>query len=374
MIKYCIIIVIIVIFFIVYQKMKISMVEGYDERLENTSFEKCAEFCKTTAGCFGFGFEKEKKICYPAKETISGRPLDPKILYKDDYQKSNATCNKLEPIKKPEVGIPFSDRRANSVYVCTEAEGYHPQWYLHYNKTFKNIGEGKNIDEIYDVDEYNVKSYTWPTNKYDVNKLDYLLEQRDKQTINAGNITNVERIENPLPERIIPSEELPPTPVTKVRNLDFNLNQVIDKGAEIMRNIRNSLILPADDAIVMNPEAVFIPERNTMVDERQAPGDEKYIVYRTFQDMNDGAYLNRYKCVDNITKKNCLKYCVDQPACVGVEYNPNFGERKNVCCPKRSVGTFKPRDNDYKYGRFYLKQVKDNLDKSKIYVTMPNQL
>ena len=370
-ITFLIIITVIIVTVLLINK-KNQSIEGYDERLPNTNFEKCAEFCKTTAGCYGFGYDKEKDICYPSKETIAGRPLDPKILYKEDYQKSNATCNKLQPIRNPQVGIPFSDRRANSIFVCTEEDGFQPQWYLHYNKTFRNIGEGKNIDQIFDVDEYNVKAYTWPTNKFDLNHLDYLLEQRDKEILNPDNITSVERIENPLPERVVQSEELPPTPVNRVRQLDFNLNQVIDKGTEILRNVRNSLILPAVDATVINPELVFLPERHSMINKPQVPFDHTYTEFRTFEDMNDGDFLNRYQCVANISKKNCLKYCSDSPACVGVEYNPIFGERRNVCCPKRSIGTFKPRSDEYRNGRFYLKQVKDKLDKSNLFISIPN--
>lgn len=143
---FIIIIVILTIFVIALFNKKIklqSIIERYSERLEKTNFQKCAEFCKTTAGCYGFGYNKQKQICYPSKVPINGRPLDDSILYKSDYTTDQAICNKLQPITEAGKNIPFTDRRANSIFVCRESADLQPSWYLSYNDTFLNIGEKK---------------------------------------------------------------------------------------------------------------------------------------------------------------------------------------------------------------------------------------
>lgn len=170
-----------------------EIVEGYNDRHTNMTFEQCANLCEGTAGCFGFGYDNSDKNCFLADEALQRNPNNPDTLFLDEYHKSHVVCNKIEPILVASKNIPFTERRKNSVFVCSEAEDIHPQWYFHYKDKFINIGEGKNIDEIFDVDQYEVKAYRWPTNKYSTDQLDLLKSDREKQHYSGSNVTNLNR-------------------------------------------------------------------------------------------------------------------------------------------------------------------------------------
>ena len=180
--------IILILYFLIYNKTK----EGYDERLNNTSFQGCAEFCKTTENCYGFGYDKINKICYPSQLIIAGRPTD--SIFRDEYLYTNATCNKFIPIINPNKNPPFDKRRSNSVYVCRESYNKFPQYYFYNNKTFTNIGEGKNIDKIFDVESYSVKPYEYPRNKFDRNNYDLLFKIIENQTYNKNNVTDLNHL------------------------------------------------------------------------------------------------------------------------------------------------------------------------------------
>lgn len=225
------IILFIILLIIILYKTPIT-IEHYNDRLTNTTFEQCAKFCKTTANCYGFGYNKQQQVCYPSKSTITGKPLDPNILFKDSYTTQDSICNKIDPIIEPGTNISFDKRRANSIYVCTEKEGLHPQWYLHSHDEFINIGEGKNIDEIFDIDNYNVNSYRWTVNKYDKNNLDLLVHDRAIQNLIESEVTDINRIQEP--PRIITPMTIQPIkkPQTKL-NFDFGLNIIKDNVSKL---------------------------------------------------------------------------------------------------------------------------------------------
>lgn len=350
-----IIIVAIIILIIIYLQSHNNKLEHYNDRLENTDFQQCAQLCKTIAGCYGFGYDKNKKICYPSKTIINGRPLDSGIFYKDDYSPDNTVCNKLQPITQAMTNPQFTDRRANSVFICRESADKQPAWYLSYNNQFTNIGAGKNIDEIFTVDDYSVKNYNWPVGKFSIENTDYLLAQRDKQTFGPDQVTNLNRIENPKQPKVLPVKTYPDAPVATSKKLDLGLDKITSFINNINTAIKNTLVIPGgpksehfdSGAIAMTNPIPTNDINNT---------NTNNIFYQANSDLNDGAYLNNYKCVDNIELKSCLDYCTSQDACVGVEYNPVFGLKKNVCCPKRSIGVFKPRDDLRISGTFYQKQ------------------
>jgi hypothetical protein len=174
-----------------------QQVEHYNARLVNTDLVKCGEFCKTTAGCFGFGYDKNNQICYPSKSLIDGAPTDSDVLYRDQYNKNNPSCNKLEPIIQPDKKPPFDNRRKNSIYVCKETEDLQPQWYLHSDNKFTNIGDGKNIDGIFNVDDYPINAYQWPINKYNMDQVNLLEKDRLAQVYNSQTISSLTRMETP---------------------------------------------------------------------------------------------------------------------------------------------------------------------------------
>lgn len=207
-----------------FRKSTNHQLEHYNARLNNTDLNKCAEFCKTTAGCFGFGYDKNNQICYPSKTLIDGAPTDSDVLYRDQYNKNNPSCNKLEPIIDPDPMPPFDLRRKNSIFVCKETEDLQPQWYLHSDNKFTNIGEGKNIDEIFNVDEYPINAYSWPLNKYNLDQINLLEKDRLAQVYNSQTISSLVRMETPDVETEQPA--LPPyTPSSSVQ-LDFGLESI----------------------------------------------------------------------------------------------------------------------------------------------------
>ena len=67
-------------------------VEGYAAKYSSVSIDDCANFCKTTENCYGFGYDLENKICYPSNEVIFGKPLY--SIFRDDYDGDNFICNK----------------------------------------------------------------------------------------------------------------------------------------------------------------------------------------------------------------------------------------------------------------------------------------
>jgi hypothetical protein len=330
-------------------------IEGYDERMVDTNFEKCARFCKGKAGCFGFAYDQNNQICYPSKSSLIGRPVDDHTLFKDEYNPDHAVCNKADPIIPPIVDPPFNQRRMNSIYACSEKEGLQPQWYLHSHKKFDNIGEGRKIDEIFDIDTYNVVSYNWPISKYDAERIDYLLEQRRKQTLNSETITSLSRMENTIP---VKSPDPPIKNITfpvppKIKPLDFGLEGVRSFAKEIVREASTFPKRSRYDILEQTP---------VLENFEQDPIIKHNYVYNRYDDFNAGEYLGNYKCASGIKLKPCLDYCSSKESCVAAEYNPKFGNRKDICCPFRTIGKFEPRQPFHKDGRFYVKDVQNQID------------
>ncbi len=215
MIYLFIISIIIIIIYLIYPKL-----EHYDARIINTTFNDCAEKCKTSYGCFAMAFDKTNNTCYLAKQTIDGKPRY--SIFREEYNPKQTICNKLQPVLYKEYDyIPFDERRKNSIYVCKEDNNF-PQWYLHTKGTFVNIGEGRNIDDIFDIDIYDMKDYPWPINKYSYDQLDLLLKDREKIFFIPENVTNLNRLSY-LRDKINQTSRkgLNPTDTP----LDFDLNK-----------------------------------------------------------------------------------------------------------------------------------------------------
>lgn len=225
-----IIIWIIIIIFILCYFYQTKIIEGYDARYTNTSFEKCAEFSKTTSGCYGFGYNKKNNTCYPSALPIFGLPLD--SIFKGEYSYSNATCNKVKTIELPKKDPAFEERRSNSVYVCTESDGMQPQYYFHNKNKFENIGEGRNIDDIFDVEMYEVRDFQWPRNRFDYDQQDLLLKEKEGQAFVPNNITDLNRIIKFIPVKEKETKIVKPTINVKPKydfNLDIIVKNIIDR-------------------------------------------------------------------------------------------------------------------------------------------------
>jgi len=339
--------------------------EHYDARYTGMSFAKCAEFCKTTANCAGFGYDKENEICYPSQTTISGRPLD--SIFRREYSYNNAVCNKVDPIVVESKVPTFDMRRKNSVFACSETSDKQPQFYFHNKAEFTNIGEGKNIDEIFDVDEYEVRPYSWPRSRFDFDQLDLLIKERESQTFSSNNVTDLNRVIDFSPKQeqiqIIPSRPK----ITIEYDLDFNLGKIRDQVVSGLKASAPKLLIPSSKFEVKMPPSVANPR------------------YEQTNLFNKGQYQRDYKCVRNVPLQSCLNYCSNHSDCVGVEWNrlfdstnnnqgcedslclnsrnfdPNFGldypnkNIQNICCPYRTIGDLIKRTDNQTYGNFYKK-------------------
>ena len=220
-----ILIIIIIVIIIYYNK---PIIEGYDARFKDTSFDDCAKFCRTTANCRAFGYDQFDKICYPSQVLVTGRPLD--SIFRDEYLYTNASCNKEKIIESPEDNPSFEERRSNSVFTCTEAYNKAPQFYLYNKGIFNNIGEGKNIDDIFDIDVYSVKKYDWPRNNFGPGQDDLYFKTKENETYNPSNITSLDRIIQATPIIKPQMEEviLPPK-IIQTPDLDFGFDKFINK-------------------------------------------------------------------------------------------------------------------------------------------------
>jgi hypothetical protein len=320
-----VILIVLLIFVILINITKSKLIEGYDARYSNITFPSCAEFCKITNNCYGFGYDKQNQVCYPSQLPILGIPID--SIYKAEYSYNNATCNKVKAITTPSDKPSFEERRSNSIYVCAESYDKQPQYYFHNKGEFKNIGEGKNIDNIFDVEIYSVKPYNWPRNKFDYDQKDLLLKYRENQSFTSNNITDLNRIiDEPSKQQPVkaknPSEQ---TYDIRPQNIKTNLDELVKK-------INKTLI----------PKKVINKKNNN-------------IIYKSNDNYNDGIFLMDYKCIKDIPLDRCLKYCSDNKDCKAVEWNSFYENNHNVCCPYKQIGNFTKRDNDKVNGKFYEK-------------------
>lgn len=165
-------------------------IEAYDDLVSNISLDKCAEWCKTTENCYGFAYDAVTKKCYPSYNLLEGKPRD--SIYRDFYRPSNTSCNKIQPVvtHKLQNELTLDERRKNSIYICREREDMQPSWYLHQNNRFLNIGSGKNLDEIYNVDVYDVRPYEWSK----IKQTSVIDKQNLDQQYNNKTVTNIDRV------------------------------------------------------------------------------------------------------------------------------------------------------------------------------------
>jgi len=95
-----------------------------------------------------------------------------------------------------------------------------------------------------------------------------------------------------------------------------------------------------------------------------------YSVYKVNDQLNRGDYLMDHKCTRNVPLKTCLEYCENNKQCVGVEWNPKFSVHDGVCCPMQSIGKMADRESIYRFGKFYSKEGRQNLDTTKYYISL----
>jgi hypothetical protein len=287
------------VFIIVYLiNEKYKIIEGYDARFSDINMVSCADFCKTHSNCYGFGYDKVNKICYPSETSLGGYPKD--SIFKKEYSENNVVCNKFKVIQNANDAPTFSDRRMNAIYICRETPTDNPKYYYHNKGTLNDIGNGKMIDKIIDVEDYKVLPYTWPHDKFDYNQNDLLLQMLSKQNILPSNVTNAESIDS------------------------YKAPILIHHVGTKKTNGKNVTFLEKDDA-------------------------------------NLGEYLMDYKCIKNYDKNSCMDACANNNNCNGFEFNPLYGKDKDVCCLYHTVGQYVKRSDDKKNGKFYEKSIENKL-------------
>ena len=97
-----------------------------------------------------------------------------------------------------------------------------------------------------------------------------------------------------------------------------------------------------------------------------------------------GQYLLAHQCVVNVPLYDCLKYCENNPECIGTEWNKTLFKDtdqsnnqkymyEGVCCPKTIIKKIIPRRSDVSNGRFYIKKnLSDLIERDKIILTKAN--
>jgi hypothetical protein len=268
------------------------MIEGYDARFDNMDMITCADFCKTHSNCAGYGFDKINKVCYPSESPLGGYPKD--SIFKDEYSENNVVCNKFKLIENANNDPAFVDRRMNAIFICRESPTDHPKYYYHNKAQLNDIGNGKQIDKIIDVEAYKVLPYSWPKDKFDYNQTDLLLKYLAGQNILPSNTTNAKEIDN------------------------YKIPILIHYTA------------PKDY-------------------------DTKNITYAEKDDANLGNYLYNYGCIKDYSKDACMEQCAKNINCNGFEFNESYKNDKNICCLYRTVGDYVKRNDDKKNGKFYEK-------------------
>lgn len=283
-----------ILIIIYYVNDKWKVIEGYDARFDNMDMVTCADFCKTHSNCYGFAFDKVNKVCYPSESSMGGYPKD--SIFKNEYSEKNTVCNKFKVIENANNTPAFVDRRMNAIYICTETPDDHPKYYYHNNGTLNDIGDGKSIDKIIDVEAYKVLPYVWSKDKFDYNQTDLLLKMLSEQNVLPNNVTDFKRIDN-----------------------------------------------------YKEPVLIHYTEPKN---------DGRDITFLEKDDVNLGNYLFDYKCIKDYDKSACTKACADNINCNGFEFNSAYKNDKNVCCLYHTVGNYVKRDDNKKNGKFYEKSVK----------------
>lgn len=292
MVYYIILLLIIIILY--FLSLNKKMIEGYDARFDDMDIITCANFCKTNSNCFGFAYDKANNICYPSETTVGDYPTD--SIFKNEYSENNTSCNKFKVIVDPDDTPAFVDRRMNAIYMCKEDINKHPKYYYQNLGKMIDIGNGKMIDHIIDVEDYKVLPYSWPKDQFDYNQTDLLLKTLSAQNILPSNTTNMEEILNYKPPLFV---------------------HYVDPEEPSSQNI----------------------------------------TFMASSDYNTGSYLMDYKCLKDIDKDVCTKSCATNINCNGFEFNTNYNGNNNVCCLYHTVGDYVKRDSDKANGKFYQKIV-----------------
>jgi hypothetical protein len=300
--NYSILIIIIICLFYIYNTMSKTTIEGYDEKITNATFENCARFCKSTAQCAGFDYKNNQ--CYPSMTPILGKPGN--SLFKDEYNQKFSRCNKAFTIQEPMKEEANTVKRPNGTFICHNLQN----------------SEDKNIESLI-KDNDGSKIYAFHNRDY--------IEVLDGETPPAYDDYDI--IEHKWKDR-----------------------NGFDKNSIDWNDIKHLYVV--NKPSIINEETI----KNDIKNNQPITG------YKITNEFNNGSYLHKFQCVDDVEFKNCIGYCNNSDDCIGVEFNPHYEEiieqdgkkyikyRKNLCCPKRTIGDYQTRPAKFKQGKFYYKQ------------------
>ena len=154
--------------------------------------------------------------------------------------------------------------------------------------------------------------------------------------------------------------------------------------------VNNKIILPKIDNLgkldidkytfedIKWGEEIYLDDHKDLIQNPQK--DNSIILMNEYDSEFLGQYMFPHKCSANISKKDCLKQCLNDKSCVGTEWNLVYLKQNNdkydmyngICCPKIKITEIIPRRDEFKFGKFYLKDVviKENENTDDIYIAL----
>ncbi len=343
--------------------LKKQHIEPYYNKISNMTVEKCANFCKTAAGCYAFGYDKKNNICYPSKILLrdnfpQNEHLDEyltyDIVYEDDYKPQHMRCNKLNTVKDPNDKILEITRKSNATYFCKDSANEKEKLMFHNNNEFKPI-TFKELKEFNKTDKYDTVGREWAETGISEKKLN---EQQGERLQFFGGTVPVPNEGESLKPEINPSF---------LKRKGKNIDKIIREDEFTRKDLKIGSDVPEYEALgtpIENKIQGDSSMKNDII-EGMDNIDKKIKTYTREDGFNNGDYLKKYKCIDNVSLKRCLNYCSNDNLCKGLEHNPVFFKRnpinnryrifKNVCCPMRSIGDMKKREPEHSNGNFYKK-------------------
>jgi len=403
-----------------------EQVEHYDARFTDQTVDDCANFCKTRAGCYGFAFDPKTKTCYPSNKPLIGQPVD--SIYLDSYSDNNMVCNKLQTVLQPSKAVPFDERKSNATFTCAEKKGLQPVYYMHNKGKLNRIDTGQNPDFIPEIDKYEVQFYKWPNNRYDEDQLDLLVKNRESQYYTDNTVTSMDRVRDSGKSVATAATATAATATTTAATAQKT--QIEQQLANRAKTVESSLTTNLSTPAATYGQHPFAPPKKSIKDRinevpnmikgvpsalvtkiKETPaklvsgaktvakatvnapktikagvntavfGVKKLIsgqpltsgitskkLYDVHSGFNNGKFLRDYKCVKDIPLDSCLRYCSDNDKCVGVEWNPAYSGKEQVCCPMETIGSFVNRSAAYKLGRFYKKRNDTEISPNEFYL------
>lgn len=149
---------------------KSKNIEGYDDIHSNLNINDCANLCKTTEGCFGFGHHLNK--CYLSNSVIVNYPIH--SIYKDFNISDHVVCNKTIVVLTADNNLSEFERKGNAIFICKYPDSVSQQLRYHNKNKFIKLDEGQNFDFMTNVEDYEVGPYRWPESLYEAEQRDTL--------------------------------------------------------------------------------------------------------------------------------------------------------------------------------------------------------